>query len=145
MDPISIVGLAGTALGVLGPLAKSLSFLLQLSTKYKMADAKMTLLIGFLASVQVSVHEIANIIKSNGTQPQHSEVAESLNTTLDCTTFSLSILQAKIDALGLDSVQDMTKLEKAIVLFKGAEFDEYLTGLDTYVNALNLLLNVLQT
>ena len=141
MDPVSVIGLAGTALAILQPLGKTLAFLLQLSTKLKNADAKMTMLIGYLASVQVSVQHLARLVKDLERQPQHADSVESLRTTLDCTTFFLSILQSKLGGIEVDAA---TTLEKAILLFKSAEFDEYISSMNSYVNALNLLLNVLQ-
>ena len=145
MDPISIVGIAGTAYSVVDRVAKIINLFLKLSTRFRTTNAKVTSLIGYLASLNASVSEIAGIVEGLSDHERYRELASSLGTTLHCTTTSMSFLESMITALKLDSRGEMSKLNKISILLKSEEFDEYLKGINIYVNALNLHLNALQS
>ena len=138
-----MVGLSTIAFGMLTGLGKSLKFILDLSAKYRRVDAKVSLLIGYLSSIQASTSGIADIIKTLKGQPQQ-KIAESLETTLECTKVSLEFLDVRINALRTESVDGLSILNKVKVLFQEDEFQEYLSSLGGFVDAMNLQLNILQ-
>ena len=144
MEPISIIGITASAFALVDRLGKTLTFILQLSTKFKYADAKITLLIGYLASINAAIFEIAKIVNTLSECTKYEKLVDSLNTTLECTKFSLSFLESKIEGLGSDSQDEMGMIDKITMILKDAEFNEYINGISSYVNALNLLLNALQ-
>ena len=144
MDPVSIVSLTTTAFCVVDRLAKTLNFLLHLSHKFKYADVKITLLIGYLGSLNSAVSEIAIIVKGLSGHIQYQKLAQSLDTTLECTKLSLTFLDSKLEGLHSASGDGRTLMDKVSFMLRDADFEEYVSGISTYVNALNLLLNALQ-
>ena len=144
MDPLSIIGITTTAFGLADRLAKTLNFLFQLSTKFKYADVKITLLIGYIGSLNAAIVEIADIVKGLSGRIRYQKLAESLDTTLECTKCSLSFLETKLDGLRLSSEDERSMAEKITIIVRNTEFEEYINGISCYVNALNLLLNSLQ-
>ena len=144
MDPASILGLTTTAFGVVDRLAKTLNFLINLSTKLKYANAQIALLIGYLGSLNAAISEIADIVKGLSGRIEYQKLAQSLDTALECTKFSLSFLEMKLESLS-DSDDQRTLLDKVTFILRGAEFEEYINGVSRYINALNLLLSALQS
>ena len=144
MDPVSVIGLSTTAFSIVERLAKTLNFLLQLSTKLKFADVKITLLIGFLGSINAAVHEIGNIAKKLSGHIQYQKLAENLVITLDCTKVSLSFLESQLAELQSSSQDERSLVDKFTIILKDAEFESYVNGISTNVTALNLVLNALQ-
>lgn len=142
MEPATIIGI--TAFGLADRLTKTLNFLLQLTTKFRYANVKITLLIGYLGSINAAICEIANIVKMLSKRAKYEELADSLNTTLKCTKLSLSFLESKIEGLRSGSQDEVSMVDKITMILKDAEFDGYINGISSYVNALNLLLNALQ-
>ena len=61
MDPISIIGLTTSILTITEHLGKTAKFLIQLSTKLKYADMKITMLVGYLQILNAGVSEIGRI------------------------------------------------------------------------------------
>ncbi|KAF7503186.1 hypothetical protein GJ744_004219 [Endocarpon pusillum] len=145
MDPVSIIGITASAFTLVDRLGTTLNFILQLSTKFKHADAKITLLIGYLASINAAIFEIAKIVKTLPEGTQYEKLVDSLNTTLECTKLSLSFLESKIGGLRSNPQDETSMINKITIILKDAEFNEYINGISHYVNALNLLLNVLQS
>ena len=144
MEPLSILSITNTALALAGRLGKTLRFLYQLSTKLKYADVKITLLIGYLGSLNAPITEIAAIVKGLAGCIQYQKLAESLNMTLDCTNLSLSFLDAKLDGLRSNTQDERSTADKMTMIIRSSEFEDYVNGISCYVNALNLLLNALQ-
>lgn len=144
MEPVSIIGITASAFTLVDHLGKTLNFILQLSTKFKYADAKITLLIGYLASINAAIFEIAKIVETLSECTKYEKLVDSLNTTLECTKLSLSFLESKIEGLRSDSQDETSMINKITMILKDTEFNEYINGISSYVNALNLLLNVLQ-
>ena len=142
MDPVSVLGITNTALCLADQLGKTLKFLYQLSTKLKYAEIKITLLAGYLGSLNAAIVEIAEIVKGLSEHIQYQKLAESLSMTLDCTNLSLSFLEAKLDGLRLSD--ERTMADKIAMLLRNSEFEDYVNGISCHVNALNLLLNTLQ-
>jgi hypothetical protein len=145
MDPVSILGLAGTAFSVVERVAKITTFFVKLSTRFKTVNAKIASLIGYLATLNASISEISDIIEGLSEHERYKGLADSLATTLNCTTISMSFLEAMVAGLRLEGQDEASLLNKITVLLKSEEFDEYLGGINTYINALNLHLNVLQS
>lgn len=141
MEPVSIIGVAASAFALADRLGKTLKFILQLSTKFKYADAKITLLIGYLASINAAIFEIAKIVETLSEHTKYEKLVDSLNTALECTKFSLSFLESKIEGLRSDSQDEMSTIDKITMILKDGELKEYIDGIGSYVNALNLLLN----
>ena len=144
MDPLSILSITNTALGLAGRLGKTLSFLYQLSSKLKYADIKITLLIGYLGSLNAAIAEIADIVKGFSGCIQYQKLAESLSMTLDCTNLSLSFLEAQLDSLRSKAQDGPSMAHKMKMIVRSSEFEEYVNGISCFVNALNLHLNSLQ-
>ena len=144
MDPISIIGITTTAFGIVERLSKTLKFLLKLSRRCKFTEAKLSLLIGYIGSLNVAIIEIANSVKGFSGIDHYKELLDTLDATLECTKFSLSFLESKINGLHIDTESEMSLFEKVTIIFNRAELDEYLNCISSYVNALNLLLTTLQ-
>ena len=144
MDPVSILGIANTALSLADRLGKILNFLYQLSSKLKYADIKISLLIGYLGSLNAAVAEIADIVKRLSGCIRYQKLAKSLSTTLGYTNVSLSFLEAKFDSLRSSAQDKSSVVDKITMMIQKSDFEEYVNGISTYVNPLNLLLNSLQ-
>ncbi|ERF77193.1 hypothetical protein EPUS_06473 [Endocarpon pusillum Z07020] len=123
MEPVSIIGITASAFTLVGRLRKTLNFILQLSTKLKYANAKITLLIGYLASINAAIFEIAKIIETLSECTKYEKLVDSLHTTLKCTKLSLSFLESKIERLRSDSQDDTSMINKITMILKDAEFN----------------------
>ena len=135
----------GYRFSVVERVTKLVNFFLKLSTRFKATNAKVTSLIGYPASLNASISEIAAIIEGLSEHGQYRGLADSLTSTLHCTTFSMSFLESMIAGLGFERQNELNATEKISALLKSEEFDGYMTGINTYVNTLNLHLNDLQT
>ena len=144
MDPLSILGITNSALILAGRLGKTLSFLYQVSSKLKYADVKITLLIGYLGSLNAAIAEITDIVKGLSGCVQYQKLAESLSMTLHCTNLSLSFLEEKLGSLRSSTQGEQSIADKMTIIIRSSEFEDYVSGVSCYVNALNLLLNSLQ-
>ena len=144
MDPVSAIELGVVAFEILGCVGKILNLLLNISTKFKHADFKVQLLIGFLSSLRISINEITIIADGLADREDYKDVVEGLRTTLDCTNLAVSLLDSKLDGLRSDSSDMKSKIEKLLVIIKGDEFGEWSSDIGHLVDALNLSLSALQ-
>ena len=116
MDPVSAIELGVVAFEILGCVGKILNLLLNISTKFKHADFKVQLLIGFLSSLRISINEITIIADGLADREDYKDVVEGLRTTLDCTNLAVSLLDSKLDGLRSDSSDMKSKIEKLLVI-----------------------------
>ena len=144
MDPVSIAGITATAFGIVDQLGKILVSLVQLSKKFNLVNSKISSLIGYISCLKAAIVEISRIVEGLQEREHYGELVETLSTTLECTKFSIWFLDSKLDGLRLDKHGKMGVADKILTVFNSVEFNEYVTGLNSYVNALNLLLNTLQ-
>ena len=144
MDPVSAAGIGVVAFEILGCVGKILNFLLIISTKFKHANIKLQLLIGFLSSLRISIKEITTIADGLAGREDYEDVVEGLRTTLECTNLAVSVLDSKLNGLQSDSSDVKSKIEKLTVVLKGDEFGEWSSDIGHLVDALNLSLNAFQ-
>ena len=144
MDPVSALGVGVVSFEILECVGKILGFLLKISTKFKHANTKVQLLIGFLSSLQISIKEITVIADGLAYREDYKEVIEGLRMTMECTKIAVSLLESKLDGLQSDSTDMKSKIEKLMVVLRGDEFGEWSSDIGHLVDALNLSLNALQ-
>ena len=144
MDPVTIVSITATACGIVDQLGKILVSLVQLSKKFNLVNSKISSLVGYIGCLKAAILQISKIVEGLQERDQYRELVETLGTTLECTKFSISFLDSKLGGLRLDQHGKMGVADKITTVFNSAEFNEYVNGLNSYVHALNLLLNTLQ-
>ena len=146
MDPVSIVGLASSALSIVSVIAKNVNALSTLQAKYRNADLSVFLLIGQLSTLKAALGQISEWIKIEGlaAQSEHLQLVEDLKVALNGCQVLISILDDRVDQLENKEGSDSLKIQgKIVFLWEEQELNVYVTHLNNQVNALTLLLSAI--
>lgn len=145
MDPVSAIGLAGSVVGIVDVLAKSVNFLLNLQTKYKQADLTVSLLIGQLSTLKAALNQISEWITSRlDSIPQHEQLVSDLTISIQSCEFLVSALDDRINSFERNAAHTLNALGKAQLLWEESGTTAYINLLNNQINALTLLLTALQ-
>lgn len=93
METVSIVGVAGSIVGVIDVISRSLNCLLGIHTKYKRVSLTITLLIGQLSTLKAALNEILAWTNKNlVTAPQHERLVLDFQVSLNGCRVLMQIL-----------------------------------------------------
>lgn len=146
MDPMSAIGLVGSVVGVLDVVTRSVNKLSSLRTKFRRADFFVSALHGHLCVVQAALHELAERLRAehpNFLQPKE-KVQTALETSLEGCGILVASFEEQLDKFRDEGDAQMTAQGKLSFLWHDRDVKDYLDLLDRHVNALNLLLQVIQ-
>ncbi len=145
MDPVSVLGVAGSIVTLAGVISKSLQSLLDLQTKYKKANLTVSLLIGQLSTLKAALNQISAWIDTSLVDaPQHQQLVADLTTSLDGCELLILLLDDRLNHLKRSSTVSLNTLGRAQLLRGESDMHEYLNQLNNQISALNLLLTALQ-
>ena len=145
MDPVSVVGVAGSIVTIVGVISGSLQSLLDLQGRYKKANLSVSLLIGQLSTLKAALNQISAWINTSLVNvTQHEQLVLDLTTSLDGSELLILLLNERLNSLKRSSTTSLDTLGKGQLLWGEKDMQEYLNQLDNQISALNLLLTALQ-
>lgn len=144
MDPISIIGLAGSIVSIVDVVTKSLKALNELRLRWLEADLTLMLLITQLGTLKAALGQIAEWINSClATDPhQHYQLIIDLESALSCCKTLITLMDRHISKLEWnDHIDQPISFERRVrVALKDGAITDCLNHLGNQTNALNLLL-----
>lgn len=144
MDPISIIGLAGSIVSIVDVATKSLKALNELRLRWLEADLTVMLLITQLGTLKAALGQIAEWINSSlAADPhQHYQLIIDLESALSCCKTLITLMDRHISKLEWnDHIDQPISFERRVrVALKDGAIKDCLNHLGNQTNALNLLL-----
>ncbi|KAF7862538.1 hypothetical protein EAF04_007411 [Stromatinia cepivora] len=145
MDPVSIIGLAGSALNTGKVIANLLKSLITLRSKYKTASLMVSLLIGQLTTIKAALNEVSDwIATSLRGLAEHEQLIDDLNISLESCHIIMLILDDRVTQLSRNCMEGLNFEGKIKFLWDESEMGEFNNHLNSQINALNLLLSAIQ-
>ncbi|KAJ8069479.1 hypothetical protein OCU04_003132 [Sclerotinia nivalis] len=144
MDPVSIVGLTGSALNTGKVIANLLKSLITLRSKYKTASLMVSLLIGQLTTIKAALNEVSDwIATSLQGLAEHEQLIDDLNISLESCHIIILILDDRVTQLARNCMEGLNFEGKIKFLWDESEMGEFNDHLNSQINALNLLLSAI--
>lgn len=143
MDPASAIGIASAVLSVANLLAKNITALSDLQSRYGAADLKISLLIGQLSTIKAALNQIAKLLEGNRSI-RDNELISDFSLSLECVEAVVVILDDKVSRAQRNSANTLSFRNKAKFMWDEKTMDDYLNLLNNQIHALNLLLTALQ-
>ena len=144
MDPVSLIGLAGSIVNIVDVAAKSINALRDLQQRYKAADLTVNSLIGQLYTLKTALSRIeAWMCSSLSREPQHGQLVTDLSVSLDCCRTLVTFMHEHLLRLDWTDTNELTLASKVKAVFHDGEVKELASHLDRQTGALTLLLTAL--
>ena len=144
MDPISIIGLAGSIVNIVDVISKSIQNLYDLQQRWKAADLTVQSLIGQLSTLKSALSHIHEWLSSSlSKEPQLDQTVIDLRQSLDSCHHLMTFMYDHLVLLDWTEANRMTSASKIRAVFHGNEMKDCAIYLDRQANALNLLLTAL--
>lgn len=144
MDPVSAIGLVGSVFSIVDVIAKSVVSLLDLQSRYKVADLKVSTLIGHLSILKTALGHIADVMKDGLAFSEHGQLINDIYTSLQGCDAIIAALDDRLATLRRDDNGGLAILSKMSLLWDESTMSDYLNMLSNHIHALHLLLTVLQ-
>jgi hypothetical protein len=145
MEPVSVIGIVGTALSIGKMATEIIVKLSQLKARYRNVPLQLFTLIGQLNIVKVTLDQSSSWNSQDvWSNPRYQELAAQLDTSLDCFCPLIVTLQQHLDELNLPEDLNMSAWGKISFLWNEQELMGFLSLLDYQINALTLFLQALQ-
>ncbi|MCJ1388715.1 guanine nucleotide-binding protein subunit alpha [Xylographa bjoerkii] len=145
MDPASIIGIAGSVLGIIEVIAAAVNTLSTLQTKYRNADFTVFLLIGQLSTLKAALNQISEWITNDlDTKTQYQQLTADLTSALEGCRVLILFLDDRVTQLSKKESQNLTTKSKLVFLWDEQVMNDFLSHLNNQINALNLLLTAIQ-
>lgn len=143
MDPVSVVGLVGSVVGITDIVVRSLKGLRSLQALYSTADRRVAMTRGNLQSVKGALDEIHEWAESlnEDAKTSYATLLVRLDFAVQCCAIPLEALCEIIESLKSEAEGGpLTRMGKLAVLLGDSEMREMSIHLGNQVQALNLLL-----
>ena len=149
MDPVSALGLVESVLAIANLVGGTLRRLSVLKPKYKQADFTVDLVVVQLCTIQAALTQLIDLqrLKHIDLRLAGTDITPPLSNSLNGCDSLVASLATQLGQLGQLEKQDNTRLTakgKLSFLWHDQDIKEYLVLLDHHVNALKLLLQVVQ-
>lgn len=144
MDPVSAIGAASAVLSIVNLIAKNVSSLSDLQSRYGSADLKVSLLIGQLSTVKAAMNQMAKLLGSDFGTLRDPELIGDFSTSIGCVEAVVLALDDKISLIQRNTANDLTLRTKVNFMWDEKNIDDYLSLLNNQIHALGLLLTALQ-
>lgn len=145
MDPLSAIGAAGSILGIIDVVSRSIKTLMGLQSRYKRVGLKLRLLIGQLSTLKAALNQINDLIETrlDGVS-QNQQLVTDLAISLDCCEAVISVLDDQLCAFQRSKSADLDPWSKTQFLWGESDMTDYQNLLNNQINSLNLLLTAIQ-
>jgi hypothetical protein len=146
MEPISVIGIAGTVLSIGASITRSILFLVSLQGKYQTSSLVVSSLIGQLATLKAALNQITQWISDDNlvAAPLDEQLEIDLQISLESCEAVISALEEGIDGLGRAHDDGGLSVKgKISYVFNEGNLSEFSNLLSNQAVALNLLLTAL--
>lgn len=100
MEPLSVLGAAGSIVGIIDVASRCIDSLHTLQQRWKDADLTMTILIGQVGTLKAALGQVVECIVTNlDTTPQHHQLVADLEVALQCCRLSMAVIDEHISSL----------------------------------------------
>ena len=141
MDPVSIVGLAGSVLGTIDIMTRSIISLRHLQQQWKGADLTVSLLIGQLATLKAALQQISHWISiSLAAGPQYHQLVTDLDSALESCALLIVFIDNHLSRLEWNEANKLNFESRARAVLEDKSIKDCVGHLNNQANALNLLL-----
>ncbi|TVY47961.1 Guanine nucleotide-binding protein subunit alpha [Lachnellula occidentalis] len=98
MDPISVIGLAGSLVGISDVIARSLRRLINLQSRYRSASLVVSLPIGQLSTLKSALNQVRDFVTSSLKRvPRHEQLVADFGVSLESGKLLITALEEHID------------------------------------------------
>ena len=143
MEPVSVIGLAGSIVGIIDVAARSIGALHALQRRWKAADLTISLLISQLTTLKCALKQIEKWITTSLNQMEHYQLVIDLDTSLESCKTLLLFIDEQLAHLGLSDTMNPSWESRIKVVLQDSTVKECATHLANQSAALNLLLTAL--
>ena len=144
MEVISVIGLAGSVLGIVDVVTKSISTLKKLQQQWQSADWTINSLLGHLTTLKLALTQLTEWFSLDlAADSQHQLLADDLCTSLDCCRTLISSLDSHISQLERNEDKALTFESKMKVVLNDSYVKDCVAHLNNQSTALSLFFNVL--
>ena len=144
MEPISIIGLAGSVVGIVDVMTKSIVALKNLQSRWQIADWTITLIIGHLTTLKAALNHISQWISTDlAAEPQHYQLVLDLGDALSSCKALVLYIDSRLCKLEWDQDNSLTFQSRLRAVLNDGGVKDCVNHLNNQSNALNLLLTAL--
>ena len=142
MDPVSLISLAGSIVGIVDVISRSIITLRNLQQRWQAANFTVTLLIGQLTTLKAALNHISDWSQSASldTIPCYHQLVIDLDTSLECCKGLVRFIDKQISRLEWDETRSLTFESHIRAVLDGSGVKECANHLNNQSTALNLLL-----
>ena len=140
MDPLSIAGTVTAVFGLVDVLTRNLSFLSDVRKRFNRADLAFSLLLSQLSTFKVCLDRIAQLLDEHlAPDSTNQQLMNDFGTSIESCKVVIFVLDEKIQ-----NYQRKERLGKVAFAWDEAEMKDYSSLLANQIDALHLMLTVLQ-
>lgn len=144
MDPISAISFVSAIAGIVDLIAKGVLSLSGLQSRYRIADLKVSLLIGQLSTLKAALTQIGYLVEDVSQAPRDGQLVDDLSISLSCLETIIGALDNRLCQLTQNAEEGLSNWAKVNFVWDEQTMHDYLSLLGHQVNALGLLLSALQ-
>ena len=139
VDPVSIIGAAGSILGIVEVLCKSISTLHELHSRWNEADFTFINLVSQLTALKAALYKLQEWIDSDMADLHHQLVID-LGVSITCCRMLVGKIDAHLSDMNQGAENTLGVESKIKLVFKSGELEDLQKMLERQTNALTLLL-----
>ena len=144
MEAISVIGLAGSVVGIVDVMTKSIIALKNLQTKWQVADWTVTSIIGHLTTLKAALNQISQWISSDlAAEPQHYQLVLDLGDALHSCKALILYIDSHLCKFEWNNDDSLTFHSRLRAVLNDGGVKECVNHLNNQSNALNLLLTAM--
>ena len=143
MDPVSVIGLAGSIFGIVDVATRSISALRALQQRWKTADLTISLLISQLSTLRAALSRIEGWILTSLDAVQHYQLVMDLEASLESCETLLLFIDGQISYLAWNDSNALSLESKIKAVLQDKTVKECATHLANQSTAINLLLTAM--
>ncbi|KAL9053501.1 MAG: hypothetical protein Q9162_004739 [Coniocarpon cinnabarinum] len=146
MDPIAATSFLGALLGLVDITTRSINKSSVFRTRYRQANLFVSALLGHLCTIKAALTQLAEFQRCDvGVCSETAEeLSLALGDSLDGFGILVSSIEEQLDGMGTNDDGQLSVKGRLSFLWHDEEVKDRLNVLDRQVNALNLLLQVMQ-
>lgn len=144
MDPISAISFVSAIAGIVDLIAKGVLSLSDLQSRYRIADLKVSLLIGQLSTLKAALTQVGHLVEDFSQAPRDRQLVSDLSISLSSLETIIGALDNRLSHLSRNAEDGLSNWGKVNFVWDEQTMRDYLSLLDHQVNALGLLLSALQ-
>ncbi|KAL8712899.1 MAG: hypothetical protein Q9225_006861 [Loekoesia sp. 1 TL-2023] len=141
MDPATIIGTTAAIVGIVDVVARSISTLRGIRSRWEAINLEISNLITQLNSLKAALNKISEWISSDLMDvPQHYQLVIDLDEAIVCCRVLVKSINDQIEHLSRNEVGSLDLPSKIQVFLRSDTFAEFQKFIDRQIGALNLLL-----